>query len=175
MILTPIILKNLASLADIIGRDKNEEDLLIESASLSDHIVILGFGEFGRNIASTLKDNGQLYIAIENNIDIYHKAKDTDEPIVFGNATSKEILKSTNISKARNIIVAIDNPKKLYGVCETLQKYVDSHKIIVKIHTSTQKEEIKALGIGTIIIENILASNQVSELILKNQNLNKEN
>ncbi len=169
MIITPIILKNLSSLADLIGRKNIEEDILIESTALSGHIVILGFGEFGRNIASALKDNGQLYIAIENNIETYHKAKENDEPIVFGNATSKEILKSTNISKAQNVIVAIDNPKKLYGVCETLQKYVDSHKIIVKIHTSAQQAEIRALGINTIVIENILASNQVNELILQNQ------
>jgi len=169
MILTPIILKNLSPLADFIGRKKAEEEILIESTSFRDHIVILGFGEFGRNIANTLKDNGQLYIAIENNIDTYHKARETDEPIVFGNATSKAILKSTNISEAQNVIVAIDNPKKLYGVCEILQRYVDSHKIIVKIHTSAQREDIRALGINTIIVENILASNQVSELLLQNQ------
>ncbi len=167
MIITPIILKNLSSIVDFFTKNNNEEPLDVNSSPIEGHTVILGFGEFGRNIAHTLKDNGQLYISIENNIEIYHRAKAMDEPIVFGNATNKEILKSVNIAQAQYIIVAIDNPKKLYGVCETLKKYVSIHKIIAKIHTSDQKEELVNLGIQHIIIENELASNSVSELIFQ--------
>ena len=166
MIITPIILKNLSTITDFILRKNNEAEIAIESTSLKDHTVILGFGGFGRNIAKNLHDNGQLYIAIENNIETYHRAKQDEEPIVFGSATSKEILKSVNISQAKNVIVAIDNPKKLFSVCEILKRYIDSHKIIVKIHTSAQKKDIAELGIDKIIIENELASNTVSDLIL---------
>ncbi len=166
MIITPIILKNLSSITDFITRKNSEEAIEIESATVTGHTVILGFGEFGRNIAKTFRDNGQLYIAIENNIETYHRAKSMGESIVFGNATNKAILKSTNISQAQNVIVAIDNPKKLYVVCETLKKYVDIHKIIVKIHTSSQKEELAEMGIQNIVIENELASDKVTELIL---------
>jgi len=167
MIITPIILKNLSAITDFITRKNGEEIEPIASTTVSGHTVILGFGEFGRNIAKSLRNNGQIYVAIENNIETYHRAKNAGEFIVFGNATSKEILKSINISGAQNVIVAIDNPKKLYGVCETLKKYVDSHKIIAKIHTSAGKEALQELGISTIIIENELASDKVSELIIK--------
>lgn len=168
MIITPIILKNLSSITDFITRKNTEEVFDINSSPVQGHTVILGFGEFGQNIANTLKDNGQLYMAIENNIEIYQRAKSAGEPIVFGNATNKEILKSTNISQAQHVIVAIDNPKKLYSVCETLQKYVSIYKIIAKIHNSAQKEELLELGIQNIIIENELASNRVSEIIFQN-------
>ena len=168
MIITPIILKNLSTITDFLTRKNGDEIGNIESEIVKGHTVILGFGEFGRNIAKTLRDNGQLYIAIDNNIEIYHRATKEGESIVFGNATNKAIIKSTNISQAQNVIVAIDNPKKLYVVCETLKKYVDTHKIIVKIHTSSQKEELAELGIQNIVIENELASNNVSELILRN-------
>jgi len=167
MIITPLILKNLSVITDFLTQHKEEAILDIESVSVKGHTVILGFGEFGQNIAKSLKDDGQLYIAIDNNIELYHKARSIGESIVFGNATNKAILKSTNVAQAKNIIVAIDNPKKLYVVCETLKKYVDAHKIIVKIHTSAQKAEITELGIHNIIIENELASNSVSELIFK--------
>ncbi|MGB3751115.1 MAG: NAD(P)-binding protein, partial [Arcobacteraceae bacterium] len=149
-------------------RYKEEEIINIASTKVVGHTVILGFGEFGQNIAKSLKDDGQLYIAIDNNIELYHRARSMGESIVFGNATNKAILKSINISQAQNVIVAIDNPKKLYVVCETLKKYVDIHKIIVKIHTSSQREELAELGIQNIVIENELASNSVSELISNN-------
>lgn len=166
MILTPIILKNLSWITDFILQKDQEGEFSVESMSVKDHTVILGFGEFGRNIAKSLRDNGQIYVAVDNNIETYQRARKDKEPIVFGNATSKEILKSINISHAKNIIVAIDNPKKLYNVCEILKRYVDTHKIIVKIHTSAGKEAIRELGINKIVIENELASNSVSELIM---------
>ncbi len=167
MIITPIILKNLSAMADFITRKNNQEEHNIEATSVSGHTVILGFGEFGRNVAKTLRDSGQIYVAVENNIETYQRAKSNGESIVFGSATSKEIIKSTNISGAQNVIVAIDNPKKLYNVCEILKRYVDSHKIIVKIHTSAEKHMIQELGIDKIVIENELASDKVSELIVE--------
>jgi CPA2 family monovalent cation:H+ antiporter-2 len=167
MIITPIILKNLSIITDLMTKKNKDEEIIIESTTVKGHTVILGFGEFGRNIARALRDNGQIYLAVENNIEIYHRARSDEEPIVFGNATSKEILKSTNISSAQNVIVAIDNPKKLFSVCETLKKYVDTHKIIAKIHNSAQKEMLLDLGITNIIIENELASDKVTDLIIE--------
>jgi len=170
MIITPIILKNLSHIVDFILRKNNDEILEVEATTLKGHTVILGFGEFGRNIARNLQDSGQLYIAIDNNIETFHRATKEGVPIVFGNATSKMILKSVNITQAQNVIVAIDNPKKLYSVCEILKKYVDIHKIIVKIHTSSEKEMIEEFGISKIVIENTLASDKVNTLIVENYN-----
>lgn len=166
MILTPLILKNLTVVADKLGkRDDNDIELAVDSALLEDHTVIIGFGEFGRNIAKVFKNNGELYVAIESNIDNFHNAYKEKEPVIFGNAVQQEILNHASIKSAKGVIIAIDNPHKLYHLCNTIQKYVSNDKIVVKVHSQDEKESIKDLGIENVLVENQLTSNAFFELV----------
>ncbi|WP_294897090.1 NAD-binding protein, partial [Sulfuricurvum sp. RIFOXYD12_FULL_44_77] len=76
-------------------------------------------------------------------------------------------LKKANITFAKYVIIAIDNPAKLYHVCQTIEQFVDNSKIIVKVHTQHEKNIIAELGITNIIIENQVMSLQVSQLIIE--------
>ena len=166
MILTPFILKKLTLIADKLAKRKdNDIELAVDSALLENHTVIIGFGEFGRNIAKVLKNNDELYVAIESNIDNFYKAYKGNEPIIFGNAVKKEILSHANIKDAKGVIIAINNPHKLYHLCTTIKKYVNNDKIVVKVHSNNEKELIKDLGITNILVENTLTSNAFFELI----------
>ncbi|MEA3512514.1 MAG: NAD-binding protein, partial [Campylobacterota bacterium] len=84
----------------------------------------------------------------------------------FGNAVKKEILAHANVKDAKNVIVAIDNPKKLYHICQTLQKYVSNNKIIVKVHRESEKSSIESLGIKNIIVENLVTSKIIFDKIV---------
>jgi CPA2 family monovalent cation:H+ antiporter-2 len=168
MIMTPLILKHLTPLTDMFIK-KEDENIANEffSDALKDHTIILGFGEFGRNVAAALKEKGEFYLAIENNINTFHEIQKMGEPAIFGNALKKEVLKKANIKFAKYVIIAIDNPAKLYHVCQTIEQFVDNSKIIVKVHTQHEKNIISELGITNIIIENDVMSQQVSQLIIK--------
>ena len=166
MILTPFLLKNLALIADkLVKNDNNNIELDIDSALLKEHIVIIGFGGFGKSIAKVFKNNNELYIAIENNINNFHEANKNKEPVIFGNALHKEILAHANVKDAKSIAIAIDNPRKLLMICETIQKSVQNNKIFVRVHSEEEKEAITNLGITNVIVENQLSSNAFFELI----------
>lgn len=162
MVLTPILLRKLTVFADLFFKEvevvKIDESLKDE---FSEHVVIIGFGEFGQNIAKNLEKENKAYIAIENNLETYNKAKRQDQPMIFGNATKIQVIKSTYLSTAKHVIVAINNPKKLYHLCNILKKHVDVKKIIVKVHNEKERVYISSLGIENIIVENKLSSDIV--------------
>lgn len=167
MIVTPLILNHLTPLSEfLLKREECELESSVDSDALKEHTLILGFGEFGRNVAAALKEQGEFYLAIENNINTFHTIQKMGEPAIFGNALKKEVLKKANIQLAKYVIVAIDNPAKLYHVCQTIQQFVENSKIIVKVHTEHEKNIISELGITHIIIENYVMSQQVSQLII---------
>ena len=119
MIATPIILNHLTQLTDMfIKNEESEPENDINSDEIRDHTIILGFGEFGRNVAKVLKDRGEFYLAIENNLNTFHTIQRMGEPALFGNAIKKEVLKKANIQHAKYVIIAIDNPTKLYHVTQ---------------------------------------------------------
>ena len=165
MILTPFIIKHLTLLTDIFLKDDVQMESQILSDDFNNHTIILGFGEFGRNVAIALKEKGEFYLAIENNINTFHNIEKIGEPAIFGNALKKEVLIKANIKMAKYVIVAIDNPAKLYHVCQTILHYVESSKIIVKVHSQHEKNIIAELGITKILVENDLLSEQVSRMI----------
>ncbi len=166
MVLTPFIIKNLTLLADVFLKNNVEMESQIISDDFNNHTIILGFGEFGRNVAIALKEKGEFYLAIENNITTFHTIEKIGEPVIFGNALKKEVLKKANIQRAKYVIVAIDNPEKLYHVCQTILHYIESSKIIVKVHSQHEKNIIAELGITKILVENDLLSEEVAHMIL---------
>ncbi len=166
MILTPIILKNIPFIVDLFIKKEQIVENQIESSDYTNHTIIIGFGEFGQNVAKVLRNDSFPYIAIENNIETYHKVKALNEPIIFGNAVKKDILKTANVKEAKNIVIAIDNPKKLYHVCHTLQHFLSNENIIVKVHNSGEKHIIEELGIQNIIVENEISSQEVLKKLL---------
>jgi len=161
MILTPVVLNNLTKITDKVIKKDDSKIVIPEfiSESLKDHVVILGFGEFGQSLAKVFKEKGELYIIVENDIFSYYKGVNNNEPIIFGNALKKEILKNTYLKSAKKVIIAIDNPQKLHHICETIQKDVPNDKIVVKVHSYREKESIEELNIKNIIVENIETSN----------------
>lgn len=168
MIITPIILKNLTFITDFFI--KNIEPVVeqeVRSTNLSNHTIILGLGEFGRNIAQELTINSEPYLAIENNIESFYRSLKSGYNVVFGNAINKDLLKSVNLKEAKHIIIAIDNPQKLYQVCDTVQQIVSTDKIIVKVHTKKEAAIISDFNISNVFIENIITSEKIKDLIIK--------
>jgi len=164
MILTPFILNNLSKITDKII--KKEEGFKISeyvSHGIKEHIVILGYGEFGQSVAKAFRQKGELYIIVENDINSYYKGVANNDPIIFGNAMKKDVLKNTYLKDAKKVIIAIDNPEKLYHICETIQDLVDHDKILVKVHSEREKSSIEALDIKDIIVENTEMSKAVIE------------
>ena len=160
MIFTPIILKHLTKITDKVIPTTEDDAIIPEyiSKGIQNHVVILGYGEFGQSLARAFREEGELYVVVERDIHSYHKGVANGDPIIFGNALKKEVLKSTYYKDARRIIVAIDNPKKLYEVCEILLESVPSEKIMVKVHSYREKDALQALNIENIIVENEVAS-----------------
>jgi CPA2 family monovalent cation:H+ antiporter-2 len=163
MILTPLILMKMGIFVDQLLEGK--EQFFIEhdhhESFANSEIVILGYGEFGQTLSKTLRKNGVLYTIIENNIDTYHKGVELGEPIIFGNGAKKSIFKIALTDEIKKVVVAIDNPKKVYQTCDTIAQLVDKEKIIVKVHSQHEKELLSDLEITNIIVENRVVSEEV--------------
>jgi CPA2 family monovalent cation:H+ antiporter-2 len=168
MIITPFILKNITSITDLFFQQ--DDHSVIENGMISDdlrdHVVIIGFSSFGKRIASSLKDNNQLYIAIDNNIDIYHQEVAKGEPIIFGNFSKKNVLKGTHLQMAKYIIIAIDNPSKLYNTCQNVLKFIHPSKVIARVHRDSEKQLLLELDITKIVVEDEISSKKVLDLVL---------
>jgi CPA2 family monovalent cation:H+ antiporter-2 len=80
-----------------------------------DHIIIVGFGINGRNIARAAKTAGVPYVVIEMNPEAVRAERAKGEPIDYGDATQEAVLKHAEIQNARAIVIVINDPTAAQG------------------------------------------------------------
>ena len=143
MILTPFVLRNISFLANLLAKENEVDHAYNERGKLRDHVVVLGYGRLGRKICDKLEFRGVSYIAIESNIYNMKEAQKEAKAVIFGNASKRSILESTNIVEASAIIVALDNSEKLYLVCDILKSMRLDIPIIIKVDKFIEKESLQ--------------------------------
>ncbi len=134
--------------------------------STAGHVIIVGFGVVGRNLARTLKGTGISYVALELNSDIVHKAKKEGEPIYFGDGTSVENLRKLGIRRARVLLVAISDPAAARKIAAVSRKENPELYIIVRTRYLLEVDELRALGADEVIPEEFEAAVEVFSRVL---------
>ncbi len=155
MILTPFVLKNISQIADLLHKKEDDSDheiATLEETS-SGHVVIIGFGRLGKHISKLIQEEGLSFVAIEDDIKAVKDAQKQGLPVIFGNATQKNILESVNIRDASAVIISLGNSQKLNHVCEAVNDLTSNVKTIVKVNNQEDKESLSGLNLTHIIVE----------------------
>jgi len=94
-----------------------------KKVGLSGHLVIIGYGVNGRNLARAARIGGIPYVIIDMNPDSVRKAKEENEPVIYGDATIEGVLDHAGIRQARTAVVAINDPvatRRIVGLCREM-------------------------------------------------------
>jgi CPA2 family monovalent cation:H+ antiporter-2 len=142
MVMTPFVLRNISSLANLILHDDEVHAEISGQSDLNDHIIILGYGRLGRKICGKLDKRAVRYIAIEHNIYNVKEAQKEGSNVIFGNAANKTILESVNIKDSAVVIVALDNSEKLHLICDVLSQVMTNAKVIIKVDKFKEKDDL---------------------------------
>lgn len=90
---------------------------------LEDHLVIIGFGLNGTNLARAARAAEIPYQIVEMNPETVRQAKAQGEPIHYGDAVREEILHVVGVEHARVIVIAISDARatrQIVGQCRRL-------------------------------------------------------
>ncbi|MEN3039815.1 MAG: cation:proton antiporter, partial [Candidatus Kryptonium sp.] len=114
MMLTPILLVYAPRISQVIEKYIKLRGKFFEEVGKVDrfenHVIIVGFGLNGRNVAKALKAIGVPYVVVELNIVTVKRMREQGEQIYHGDATSIDVLRKVGIDKARLIVVVISDP-----------------------------------------------------------------
>jgi CPA2 family monovalent cation:H+ antiporter-2 len=140
-------------------------------AKMLGHVIIVGFGLNGRNLAKTLKNSGIKYLILELNSVTVRKKKSEDEPIYYGDGTSPEVLRKLGVERARALVVAISDPiasRKIVSIARTESPGI---YILVRTRYQTEIDELIAVGADTVIPEEFETSVEIFSQVLNHYNV----
>ncbi len=165
MLITPLVGRFAPNLGlklsdNLPAKKKGEID------GLSGHVIIVGFGVNGKNLARALKETGIGYVALELNPVTVREQKAKGERIVYGDAARRETLKSVSIRKAKIIVFAIsDSASTAAGI--KLAKELNPHiYIIVRTRFVSNMEAMLKAGADIAIPEEFETSLQIFNKVL---------
>lgn len=153
MILTPFVLRNITPLTDrLLPKSDASSEFSVAKEDLAHHIVLIGYGRLGKNIAKLLKKEGLFYVAVEQNIQTVKQAQRLGQPVIFGNAGQRTILESLNIQEASAVIIAIDNTQRLELISQAIHDLSDDITTIVKVDNYSEEQEVSHLKLSHVIV-----------------------
>jgi len=175
MVLTPFILraspaisiwmssKKLLERLDRMRKKAEEEGF---PSMREGHVIIIGFGLNGRNLAEVLKESSVPYVVLELNNDTVIQMKKKGEPIFYGDATSPEILHKLGIATARMLVVAISDPSSTRRIVQVARKENAKLYIIVRTRYTSEVEDLLKLGVNEVIPEEFETSIEIFAKVL---------
>jgi len=139
-----------------------------------DHLVIVGYGFNGRNLARAAKMAGIPYVVIEMNPKVVKEERKKDDNIYFGDATQESILEHVKISQARAVAIVINDPFATRRIVQNVRQLNDRIYILARTRYLDEIKPLKALGADDVIPEEFETSVAIFRRILDKYLLPKE-
>ncbi|WP_299986053.1 monovalent cation:proton antiporter family protein [uncultured Pontibacter sp.] len=133
---------------------------------LEDHIVIIGYGINGRNVAKAARHASIPYVIVELNAVTVKEERLRGEPILYGDAVHGVILSHINIHKARVVVIAISDPEATKRIISSIREVSDKVHIIVRTRFVQEMEENFRLGADEVIPEEFETSIEIFTRVL---------
>jgi len=146
---------------------KNREKGGAAERELQDHVIIAGYGLNGRNLAHVLKEAGVGYVILELNPETVREAVKRGDPHVFGDASSRTILKKAGIRRARTIVFAISDPATTRRGVRAAREMRGDVFIVVRTRYASEIDELYRLGADDVIPEEFETSVEIFTRVLQ--------
>ncbi|MDH5198451.1 MAG: cation:proton antiporter [Gemmatimonadota bacterium] len=168
MMAAPFLLRGAPALAArVVPPPPLDPDDGEASDALTNHVIMVGYGISGRNLARVLDGAGIPYVILEQNIETVRQAREELQPIRFGDATRAEVLERAGIHRARAIVFAISSPsEELRGAAVARSLSATVH-IVVRTRYVGAMEDLRRAGASEVVPEEFETSLEIFSRVLR--------
>ena len=135
--------------------------------TLSDHVIISGYGLGGRTLAKVLKEAQIPFLVLELSGEKVKRALTEGLNTHYGDCTQEETLLRAGLKQARMIVYAISDQVSTERAVRLTRKLNPDIKIMVRTRLTSQVEELKAAGADEVIPEEFETSIEIFCRVLR--------
>jgi CPA2 family monovalent cation:H+ antiporter-2 len=173
MLLSPFLIAGAQPIAEWITTRSGNVPLAMRTAeheavmALDDHVIIVGYGLNGRNLARALRSTGIRHVILEQHGGVVRAAREAGEHILFGDGTNTEVLERVGIHRARVIvfcIAAADVERRGVAVARSLNPKIH---IVVRTRYVASIHALQKLGASEVVPEEFETSLEIFGRVLR--------
>ena len=133
---------------------------------MTDHMIVCGYGSFGRTIANTLSNAGRDVVVVERDEHRIEAVREDDIPSVQGDARMEGPLQEAGIERAEALVGAIDDSNANIEIAILASQLAPDVRVIVRVGNQRYSKLARRAGADNVIIPEIRSGQDVSQSIL---------
>jgi CPA2 family monovalent cation:H+ antiporter-2 len=121
--------------------------------SLRDHVILVGFGIGGRQVARILHPRGFRIAVIELNRETLRNVAAEGMATVYGDAARSAVLSAAGIESAKALIVTVPDPSGARAIVATARRLSPDVTLVVRTRYALNVEPLYKLGADEVVVE----------------------
>ena len=134
---------------------------------MSDHIILCGFGETGKNLRRVLGPSGLPLAVIETDPQKVDAAVKCGCFAIYGDAANLHILKAVGLDRAKALVITFDDYVRTLKILHNVRTEYPGLPIIVRIHHISHVEDLLSFGATSVLPDGIGTGMSMGQEIMK--------
>lgn len=169
LILTPFLVEAAPRIAAFIGRRRRTIRIGADDTphGPGGHVVLIGFGLGGQNLARVLESRKIPFVAIERNAVTVRTALQLKQRVIYGDATRLELLHSVDVASAKLVVVAISDAIATGEVVSRVREMSPDVPILARTRFVREVDGLERAGVTQVVVEELEATLELIGAALK--------
>jgi CPA2 family monovalent cation:H+ antiporter-2 len=173
MLISPLLIRRNAALvgrflpaSDTGIRELIQHDVEAQQLHHQQHVLIVGFGRVGQNVARFLEQESTDYLALDLDPVRIQAARAAGDPVYYGDATNIEVLRAAGLEHARVVIITYHQVNTSLKVLAMVRKLRPDVPVLVRTRDDSRLDELMKAGATEVIPETLEAALMVASHLL---------
>lgn len=136
-------------------------------AGLRNHVVVVGFGVNGRNLARVLKAAQIRYRVIELDAALMRLGLQAGEPMIYGDATRRDILEHAGVPTAGAVVFGISDLEAVRRAIPLARDLNPGVYILVRTRLVDETEDLLRRGADEVVAQELETSIEIFTRVLE--------
>ncbi len=146
--------------------DLLQHDIGRHQLHLENHVVIIGYGRVGQNVARFLEPEGFEFVALDLDPVRVRHAREAGDPVYYGDGTNRDVLRAAGIERARVLVISYFKVSTALKILEHVKKMRPDLPVLVRTRDDAELEKLQEAGATEIIPETLESSLMLASHLL---------
>ncbi len=134
---------------------------------MKNHYIVCGAGRMGYEAIKELVGEKRSLVVIENDVDIVQKLDDEGVPVIKGDATEDEVLRSAGVEKAKGLLAALPQDADNVYVSLTARGLNPSLFIIARGTDELSEKKLLKAGADRVILPYQIGGRRMASILVR--------
>jgi CPA2 family monovalent cation:H+ antiporter-2 len=141
---------------------------------VSNHLLIVGFGLNGKNLARAASAASIPYGVVEMNPDTVRSERKAGTPMIYGDATNEAVLLEAGAARAKVAAVAINDPVATRRIVKSLRDLNPGLRIVARTRFTAEVAALQSLGADEVVPEEFETSIEIFTRVMRHYLLSRD-